>query len=394
MSGNPEAYIAGFRRTAFTRSRPNQPEKDLFNSIRMDRALAALVSDAVDGTGLEGGRVDDFIVGCAYQRDENWTFGGRHPVFLAGLPETVPSMAVDRACSSSLNAISIGAMEIMTGNADVVMAAGMEHMTHVPRLSNRLCDALLEDERFARYDMKTGYYMGLTAEKLARKAGIGREEMDAYSLRSHTLAARAYDEGYFKGEILPLTVETAEGSMTVDTDQSMRRDTSMEALRRLPPAFMEDGLVTAGNSSPLNAGASLVTIMSGRMVEETGARPLARIVSFGWAAVNPSIMGAAVVPAARKSLERAGLSADDIDVWEINEAFAVVALNAARELGIGEERMNIRGGAIALGHPLGATGGRIAGTLARMLPRGSGKKGVAALCVGGGQGYSMVLEAC
>lgn len=392
LSSDSEAYIVHYKRTAFSRSRPNNPERDDFNSIRMDEALSRLMADAVETTNVVPSQIDDVLVGCAYQRDENWTFGGRHPVFLAHMPYTIPSMALDRACASSLNALSIGAMEIMTGNSEIVIAGGIEHMTHVPRLSNRLCDALLEKEEFEPYHMKTGYYMGLTAEKLASTAGIGRKEMDAYAFRSHSLAGRAYDEGYMQEEILPVTVTSEAASKTVQVDQSLRRDTSIDQMAALSPAFKADGLVTAGNSSPLNAGASLVMLMSGRKVKEYGLQPLAKVTSLGWAAVDPSIMGAAVVPAVRKSLERAGKKVNEVDLWEINEAFAVVVLNAIRELGIEEERVNVKGGAISIGHPLGATGTRIAGTLSRMLDMGMGRLGVAALCVGGGQGYSVVLE--
>lgn len=357
----------------------------------MDEALSKLIVDSVDTTSINPSQIDDVLIGCAYQRDENWTFGGRHPIFLAHMPYTIPSMAIDRACASSLNALSIGAMEIMTGNSDIVLAGGMEHMTHVPRLSNRLCDALLEEE-FAPYEMKTGYYMGLTAEKLASLRGIGRKEMDSYSLRSHRLAGKAYDEGYMQEEILPIDVRTEDGSRTVQVDQSLRRETSPEQMEALSPAFRPDGLVTAGNSSPLNAGASLVTLMSGRKVKEYGLQPLAKVSALGWSAVDPSIMGAAVVPAVKKALARAGIKASDVDLWEINEAFAVVVLNAIREIAIEEDKVNVKGGAISLGHPLGATGTRIAGTLSRMLSMGMGDVGVAALCVGGGQGYSVVLE--
>lgn len=392
MPSASDAFVVYYKRTAFSRSRPNSPEKDVFNSVRMDYALSLLIADSVTATNIKPQEIDDVITGCAYQRDENWTFGGRHPVFLARLPTTVPSMAVDRACSSSLNALSIGAMEIMTGNADVVLAGGFEHMTHVPRLSNRLCDALLEDESYAPYDMRTGYYMGLTAEKLAEMAGIGREEMDEFALRSHRLGLRSYEEGYMKQEILPLRARTEEGERVIDTDQSIRRDTSIEKLKALPPAFRENGLITAGNSSPLNAGASLVMLMSRRKLEEYGLKPLSKVLSIGWAAVDPAIMGAAVVPAVAKALSRAGIGARKVDLWEINEAFSVVVLNAVKELGIDIERVNVRGGAVSLGHPLGASGTRIAGTLSRMLSSDAGEVGVASLCVGGGQGYAVAFE--
>lgn len=392
LTGKHDVCMVYYKRTAFSRSRPREPDRDEFNSLRMDTALSLLIRDAVDSTGVRPEDIGDVITGCAYQRDENWTFGGRHPVFLAHLPYTVPSMAVDRACSSSLNALSIGAMEIMTGNADVVLAGGFEHMTHIPRLSNKLCDALLEDDTYSEYDMRVGYHMGLTAEKLAGLSGVNRQAMDEFALRSHRLASAAYDDGYMAGEILPVEISIKGGGRVVNRDQSLRPDTSLEQLASLPPAFKEGGLVTAGNSSPLNAGASLVMLMSARKADELGLKPLARVASLGWAAVDPTIMGDAVVPASRKALANAGYGVDDVDIWEINEAFAVVVLNAVRKLNLDIERVNVRGGAISIGHPLGASGARIAGTLSRMLSQGSGRVGVASLCVGGGQGYSVVLE--
>lgn len=386
------AYLVYYRRTPFSRSRPKEPERDAFNGIRMDYALSLLIRDAVESLSLDPKDISDVLTGCAYQRDENWTFGGRHPVMLAHLPPSVPSAAIDRACSSSMNAIAFGAMEIMTGNADLVLAGGFEHMTHVPRLSNRLCEQLLDDPSYSSYDMKTGYYMGLTAEKLARQEGIHREEMDTFSLRSHRLAARAVEEGYLREEILPVEVPSGNGKTKVEQDQSIRFDASLEKMSSLPPVFAQDGVITAGNSSPLNAGASLVVLASGAMLRKYRLNPLSKILSMAWAGVDPSIMGEAVVPASQKALEKIGMHPGKVDLWEINEAFAVVPLNAERKLNIDRERVNVKGGAIAIGHPLGATGARIAGTLSRMLHMGMGETGVATLCVGGGQGYAMVLQ--
>ncbi|MEM1996142.1 MAG: acetyl-CoA C-acetyltransferase [Thermoplasmatales archaeon] len=396
MSSPPrDVYIVYYKRTAFSRSRPNDPTKDVFNSIRMDEAIAYLLKDSVKATGINPSLVNDVILGSALQVGENWMYGGRQPVLLAGFPVDVPAMAIDRACSSSLNAISIGAMEIMTGNSDLVLAGGFEHMTHVPLGDNPYVQPnlqLLLRPEYMKYDMKTGFYMGLTAEKLAAVKGIGREEMDLYSLESHRLASKALEEGYFKDEILPLEVEIQGETKVIDRDQSIRTDTTIEQMRKLPPAFKEGGLITAGNSSPLNAGASLVMLASGQKVRELGLNPLSKIVSFGWAAVDPSIMGEGPVPATRSALKKAGLDVDDIDLWEINEAFAVVVLNAMKELGIERDKVNVKGGAIAIGHPLGASGARLAGTLSRILKQKGKDKGVATLCVGGGQGYSMVLE--
>ncbi len=394
MNGN-DVYLVYFKRTAFSRSRPKDPERDVFNGIRMDEALGRLIKKSVEDTGIRAEEISDVITGCAIQADENWTYGGRHAVFLAGLPFDVPGMSLDRACASSLNAITIGSMEIATGNADIILAGGMEHMTHVPLSDNPHIKPnikLLVRPEYRKYEMNTSYSMGLTAEKLAGLRNIKRDEMDRYSLESHKLAAKAQEENFFKGEILPIDVEKDGDIITVDRDQSIRADTTMEGLQKLQPAFTKDGVITAGNSSPLNAGASLVMLMSGKKVREYGLKPLAKVSTFAWAAVDPSIMGEGPVPASRKLLAKAGLKADDIDFWEINEAFAAVALNAMKEIGIEREKVNVKGGAIAIGHPLGATGARLAGTVSRILNEKKKDRGIATLCVGGGQGYSVLLE--
>ena len=256
-----DVYIVDYRRTAFSRSRPAQPERDVFNSIRMDEALGMLIKDVVSKSSINTDDINDMITGCAIQADENWTYGGRHPVFLAGMPFNVPSMSLDRACSSSLNAVTIGAMEIMTGNSEVVLAGGMEHMTHVPLSNNphvKPSMRLLVRPEYMKYQMNISYNMLATAEKLADLRGITREEMDKYSYESHKLAAKAQDDGFFKGEILPVEVEYEGKNLVVDTDQAVRRDATLEDMSKLKPAFKEDGVITAANSSPLNAGASLV----------------------------------------------------------------------------------------------------------------------------------------
>ncbi len=395
MQGDNDVFLVHYKRTAISRSRPNDPERDVFNNIRMDEALGNLIKNSVSETGIKAEEIDDVITGCAIQADENWLYGGRHPVFMGGLPFNVPSMSMDRACSSSLNAMSVGAMEIMTGNSDLVLAGGMEHMTHVPLSNNPNVKPnikLIVRPEFARYDMTTSYNMGLTAEKLAKVSGIGREEMDNFSVASHQRAAKAQEDGYFSGEILPLEVEQGEDFVTIDKDQSIRPGTTMESLSKLQPAFTKDGVITAGNSSPLNAGASLTVLMSGKKVKEYGIEPMARIRGFSWAAVDPTIMGMGPVPASQKLLKKEGLTSDDIDLWEINEAFAVVALNAMKELNLDHDKVNIHGGGIAIGHPLGATGARIGGTLARELAEKKKDLGIATLCVGGGQGYSVLFE--
>jgi acetyl-CoA C-acetyltransferase len=395
MKENKDVFIVDYRRTPFSRSRPSDPERDVFNSVRMDEQLGKLYKNLVTRNGIRAEDIGDAISGCALQADENWTYGGRHPVLVGGLPVTVPAMALDRACSSSLNAIGIGYMEIRSGFSDVVLAGGMEHMTHVPLSNNPHVKPnmkLLVRPEFAKLDMNTGYSMGLTAEKLADLKGIAREDMDKFSLRSHKLASEALNSGYMREEIEPVTAEIGNEMVDIDKDQSIRSDATIEQMSKLQPAFKTNGKVTAGNSSPLNAGASATLIASEDKVNEYGMKPLARIVSMGWAAVEPSIMGEGPVPASKKALKNAGLEVDDIDFWEINEAFATVVINAMNELGIKEERVNIHGGAISIGHPLGASGARLAGTLARTLKEKGKRYGLATLCVGGGQGYSMILE--
>jgi len=390
-----EVFVVDYIRSAFSRSRPSEPERDVFNSLRMDDVLAKLIRTVVSRNGLDAKEIGDVLTGCALQVDENWLYGGRHPGLLAELPVEVPAVALDRACSSSMNAASFGALEIMGGYSDIVLAGGMEHMTHVPMSGNKHfvpSFRLLTHPSYMKYQMNTGYSMGLTAEKLAEESGIGRREMDEYASRSHRLASSSQTEGWFQREILPVMAEVNGEEVIIDKDQSIRANTTLEQLAALEPAFKPGGLITAGNSAPLNAGASLLLLMSGRAMSRYGLSPLAKIVSLGWAGVEPSLMGKGPVPATMKALSRLSMNAADIDRWEINEAFSVVILYAIRELGLEADRVNVHGGGISIGHPLGATGARLVGTLARQLHEEGKEYGVATLCVGGGQGYSIVLE--
>ncbi len=390
-----EAYVSDYLRVPFSRSRPAEPSRDVYNSVRMDQALSMLISRLLERTGFRAEEVGDVITGCAFQTGENWLYGGRHPVLLAGLPFSVPAMAMDRACASSMNAAAEGAMEIMTGNSDVVLAGGMEHLTHVPMNNNPALSPntrLLTRPEYMKYQMSTGYSMGLTAEKLAGEARMSREEMDQFSYESHVKASRSVDEGWFNGELLPMKVEVGGEEKVIDLDQSIRKDTTMEQLAKLQPSFKAGGVITPGNSSPLNAGASMVVLASEDKLREHGLKPLARIVSMGWAGVDPSVMGKGPVPASKKALERAGMKPEGVDIWEVNEAFAVVVLYAIRELGLDSAKVNVHGGAIAIGHPLGASGARLVGTLARQLHETGKEYGVATLCVGGGQGFAVVMQ--
>ncbi|MBU1740260.1 MAG: acetyl-CoA C-acetyltransferase, partial [Proteobacteria bacterium] len=385
-----EVVITGYLRTAQSRSRPKDPARDWLHGFRADGLLARLLPEVLQRGGVNPAEVDDFIVGCSTGVAENWTYGGRFPIFLADLPQEIPAKCVDQQCGSSMAALHIGFMEIATGNADVVLVGGMEHMTRVPQPGRGLAEEalvippeLLEDERYRHWDMLTSFNMGLTAEKLAVQSGISRDEMDRWAVRSHQLAAQGYDQGFFDGEILPLEAPQGDGTTrAVNRDQAVRADANLEGTAGLKPAFSEDGVITAGNSSPLNAGATSMVLMSRETADKKGVAPLAAIRAIASAGVDPTIMGQGPVPSSQKALARAGLEAKDIDYWEINEAFAVVPLNCIKELGIDPSRVNVMGGGLAIGHPLGATGLRLVGTLGRILALKGGRLGLANACIG------------
>jgi len=392
-----EAVIVDYLRTPFSRSRPNVPERDKLNDFRMDVLAGKLIKTMINRKNINPKEIGDVLIGSAFQVMEQWMYGGRSIVALAELPDTVPSQGIDRQCGSSMNTIHTGAMQIMTGQSDIVVSAGIEHMTHIPMVNNQNIDPptfLAVEDKYDKYDFGTGFVMGLTAEKLfkqaAEKFSLTREDLDKYSLESHEFAARGQDEGFFKEEIMP--VELASGEI-FNLDASVRRGSTMEKMASLSPSFDFEGVITPGNSSPLNAGATAMVLMSKEKAKEySGIEPLATIKSMGWAGVNPGIMGLGPVPASKKALTKAGLEAKDIDFWEINEAFAIVALNCIKELNIDREKVNVKGGAVALGHPLGATGTRLVGTLARVLNWEDGQYGLATACIGGGQGIATVIE--
>lgn len=395
-----EVVIAGYLRTAQSRSRPKEPARDVFGKMRADELLAKLLPELAKRTGIKPEEIDDFIVGCALAVGEQWAYGGRLPIFLANFPKTVSAKFVDQQCGSSMAAIHMGFLEVATNNADIVMVGGMEHMTRVPMglsttegglIAPNL--ALFSAPDYLHWDMMTTMNMGLTAQKLLARSGLTREDMDKWSLRSHQLAAKAQSEGFFDGEILPIEAVQADGSViTVKTDQAVRADTTLEDLAKLAPAYRKDHQITAGNSSPLNAAASSMILMSKEAAQAKGIKPLATIKSIGFAGVDPTIMGAGPVPASQKALQKAGLQAKDVDYWEINEAFSIVALNCIKELGLDPHKVNVMGGAVAIGHALGATGIRLVGTLARVLEKKGGRYGCANACVGGGQGVATIIE--
>jgi len=390
MPQTRDAVIVDYLRSPFSRSRPRDPERDVFNSLRMDEVLATLIKELIERTKIKSEEINDVLTGCALGYGENHTLGGRTIGLLAKLPYNVPCQGTDRQCGSSMSTIHQGAMEIILGYSDIVIAGGIEHMTHNPmggtsEGARKSHPALIESG-----EMVT---MGQTAEKLLSQTTFTREDMDKWALGSHQKAAKALEEGFFKGEVMPIEVTLADGTKKViDHDVSIRADTTLEGLAALKPAFTPDGQITAGNSSPLNAAATAMMLMSKEKAKEYGLKPLATIVSMGWAGVDPTVMGLGPIPASRMALKHVGMDVKDIDFWEINEAFCIVALNAIKELGIDPEKVNVKGGATAIGHPLGATGTRLVGTLARILNMEGGTYGLANACIGGGQGVATILK--
>ncbi|MGZ3590263.1 MAG: acetyl-CoA C-acetyltransferase, partial [Thermodesulfobacteriota bacterium] len=379
-----DAVIVGYLRSAISRSRPNDPPRDWFYKVRADDLLAKLLPEVIKRTGIKAEEIDDFVVGSSIGVNEQWAYGGRTPIWLANLPKTMAAKFVDQQCGSSMAAIHVGSMEISMGYADIVMVGGMEHMTRVPmggmapKEHISLNMRLFTEPQYKHWDMMTSINMGLTAEKLFGMTQFTKEDMDRWGTRSHQLASKAYKEGFFKDEILPIEAEQADGKMmVVDRDQAVRDDATYEGMKDLKPSFKPDGVITPGNSSPLNAAASSMILMDKETAKKKGIKPLGTIRSIGFAGVDPSIMGAGPVPASRMALEKAGLQAKDIDYWEINEAFCIVVLNCMKELGIDPERINVMGGGTAIGHPLGATGIRLVGTLARILKIRGGRYGLA-----------------
>ncbi|MFX1480540.1 MAG: acetyl-CoA C-acyltransferase, partial [Promethearchaeota archaeon] len=412
-----------YARTAFSRSRPEQPERDVFGEIRGDELLARLLMKFFDGKLADKlitkNDIEEFSVGIASGVLENWTYGGKIPLFLSGFPNEVSSFCIDKQCASAGAGMHALIMHIMTGNSKRVLATGFEHMTRVRRVG-----IAPEWERFTNenskfynpdIDITNSTNMLQTAQRLYEEEvpRFTKEDLDKFGVRSHNLTVKNQEAGWFKGEIVPIEGH-AEGnvdeSMIIDRDMAARKSTleGVAGLRRISIPFYleknggkqgyieregtEEGVITAGNSSPLNAGATVAVLMEAEEARKRDLEPMARIVSIGWAAVDPRVMGRGPVPATRKALELAGLKADDIDYWEINEAFCIVALNCMDKFNIPEEKVNVMGGSTAIGHPLGSTVIRLTGTLARILKDNKAKYGVANACVGGGQGLATVIE--
>jgi len=387
-------YLSYYRRTAFSRAHPKKVGVDAFADLPADRLMAQLIDHSLETSGVAFDRVDDLSLGCALAVKEQWSFGGRYPLMQSRLGDQAATRMIDQQCGSSLAALRFGMMAIACGANDIALAGGYENMTRVPMGPALFKDGTLgvpalPEHNGKTYEMSVALNMGLTAERLSQISGINREQMDAFACRSHQRAHEAQQRGFFINEILPITGADGE---SFAQDACIRPGLEPQALAQLSSAFTENGDITAGNSSPLTSGASLAMLMSETAILETGATPLARVLGCVDRGTQPELMGQGVVPAVERLLHQHQLTIADIDLWEINEAFSVVPLYAQQKLGIADDRLNIHGGALAVGHPLGATGVRLAGTLARSLQLSQGRYGVAAACIGGGQGIAMLIE--
>lgn len=381
------AVIIDAVRTPIARA---HPEKGYYRDVRADDLSADLMKAILERVGLPGSEVEDIHWGCVNQQGEQGYDVARMAALIAGLPIEVGGVTVNRNCGSSLQAINQAAMSIAAGCENVQLAGGVEHMHHIPMEAG-----FNPNPHFFYRHSPAVLNMGLTAENLALKYRIGRKEQDEFALRSHQKAAAATDAGKFAKEVIPTWGKDEEGRKKVLTeDQCIRRDTSLESLGALKAAFMpEGGSVTAGNSSPLNAGAACTLVMSEERAKELGLKPKAKIKAMAVAGVDPSVMGIGPVPATHKALERAGLKLEQIDLIEINEAFAVQALAVIKLLKADPEKVNVHGGALAIGHALGASGARIATTLLHAMGQRGAKYGLATMCIGAGQGIATIFEA-
>ncbi|ABF44920.1 Acetyl-CoA C-acyltransferase [Deinococcus geothermalis DSM 11300] len=370
--------------------------KGTLANTRPDDLAALVLDEAVKRAGVDPAIVEDVYLGCAIPEAEQGLNIARLAALRAGMPDSVGGVTINRFCSSGLQTIAMAAAAIQTGQADVMLAGGVESMSMVPMTGhNPSPNPNLVDERPGAY-----IGMGLTAENVAQKYGISREDQDRFALRSHQKAAAARDAGKFKEEIVPVPVrkDTLQGTklksetFLFDTDELIRDDANLEDMAKVRPAFKQNGSVSAANSSPFSDGAAAVLLMSGEKAQELGVKPLAKFLGFAVAGVEPELMGIGPVKAIPKVLAQTGLTLDDIDLIELNEAFAAQSLAVIRELGLPEERLNVNGGAIALGHPLGCSGAKLTTTAIYELRRRGGGKALITMCIGGGMGAAGVIE--
>jgi acetyl-CoA acyltransferase len=387
------AYIVTALRTAVGKAK-----KGTLKDFRPDEMLSSVISELVKKTpNLNPAEIDDVIIGCAFPEGEQGLNIARIASLRAGLPVNVPAITINRFCSSGLQSIAFAAERIMLGHADIIIAGGVESMSLVPMTGNKFSANPYLAENYPEVYIS----MGLTAERVAEKYQITRQMQDEFALKSHQRALKAIQDGKFKDEIVPLKVVNkyinGKGEKIIeekifDTDEGPRADTSLEKLAQLKPAFKEGGTVTAGNSSQMSDGAAGVVVMSEEKVKELGLKPIARFVSFAVAGVPPEIMGIGPVEAIPKALKLAGLKLEDIGLIELNEAFAAQTLAVIKLAGLNEEIINVNGGAIALGHPLGCTGAKLTVTLLNEMRRRNVKYGMVTMCIGGGMGAAGIFE--
>src|SRR3954462_3198682 len=361
---------------------------------------AAVIVELLKRAKLSGDQINEVILGQVLQAGAGQN-PARQSVIRSGLPNTVPAMTINKVCGSGLKAVMLAAQAIRDGDSEIVIAGGQESMSLAPHvLPNsrdgqrmgdwKLVDTMIQD---GLWDVYNQYHMGITAENVARKYGISREQQDALAFASQSKAAAAQDAGYFKDEIVPVAIPQKKGDPVLfDADEFINRKSTPEALAGLRPAFDKAGSVTAGNASGLNDGAAGVVVMSAAKADQLGLKPLGRIASYANAGLDPAYMGMGPVPAARKALERAGWKPADLDLLEINEAFAAQACAVHQEMGWDTSKVNVNGGAIAIGHPIGASGARILVTLLHEMKRRGAKRGIASLCIGGGMGVALTVE--
>jgi len=387
-----DAVIVSAVRTAVGRA-----PRGALRETRADDLAAAAIREALARVpSLDPADVEDVVLGCAMPEGEQGLNAARPVALAAGLPVGVSAMVVNRFCASGLQALAIAAQSVASGQTDVVVAGGMESMSAVPMTGHHFAPNPALSAAWPDVYLS----MGLTAEEVARRYGVSREEQDAWALRSHHRAAEAQDGGRFADEVVPVTARRTgvrDGRPSVEAaefsaDEGIRRDTDAAALAGLRPAFARGGSVTAGNSSQMSDGAAALVVMSGERAAALGIRPIARLVAFATAGVSPEVMGIGPVVAVPRALRQAGLTLADIDLVELNEAFAAQVVAVVRELGLDDQRTNVNGGAIALGHPLGATGAKLSTQVIHELARRGGRYGLVTMCVGGGQGAAGILE--
>ena len=388
-----DVFILGGKRTAM-----GQYVGALKNISAIDLGATA-ARGALEATGVAADEIDHTVIGNALQTSGDAIYGARHVALKAGVPFDRPALTVNRLCGSGIQSIVSGAQMIQLGEARTALVGGIESMSQAPhvirgaRSGFALGEGKLEDSLMvALLDTYCNTPMAGTAENLARKFEISREEQDAYALRSQREAKRAQDAGYFAEEIVPVEVRSRKGSSSFAQDDHLRPDTTPEGLAKLKPAFAKDGFVTAGNASGIVDGGAALVIAGAEYVRERSLKAMGRIVSWAYAGVEPEIMGIGPVPASLKALEKAGLRLEDMDLIEVNEAFAAQYLAVETELGLDRNKTNVNGGAIALGHPLGATGTRLVLTVLHELHRRAGRYALATACIGGGQGIAMIVE--